>query len=276
MAPAGVAVRRALRPLVETMTEELGLFDEHAEHLHDGRVALRAIRALWSMLGEQLASPRYRWIRDRMREAQQVTGPLRDLDVHLERPELPAELERVLRSHRDAEVVRVRDWLASGRWRKLRKHLRAEVEREGGGALPVALVVRGALFSAYGELMADGAQITPTAPAEAYHSLRKRVKRVRYLLEVFGSVLPADDAPAVVADLKGLQTSLGRFQDAAVRASWLAATPDVPDVVRDVAISEAVRAEEACRDEFPGVFGALSAPAARNRMRRVIGMLTGS
>ena len=49
------------------------------------------------------------------------------------------------------------------------------------------------------------------------HELRKRCKELRYALEVCAPVLPEGPRKRVVADLKGLQDVLGRFQDTEVQ-----------------------------------------------------------
>ena len=55
------------------------------------------------------------------------------------------------------------------------------------------------------------------SPAEDLHVLRKRCKELRYALEIFAPVLDDAVAQAAVADLKGLQDVLGRFQDTEVQ-----------------------------------------------------------
>jgi CHAD domain-containing protein len=62
-----------------------------------------------------------------------------------------------------------------------------------------------------------GAAIGADSPPEDLHELRKRCKELRYALEVCAPVLPEGPRKRVVADLKGLQDVLGRFQDAEVQ-----------------------------------------------------------
>ncbi len=51
-----------------------------------------------------------------------------------------------------------------------------------------------------------------------FHELRKDAKRLRYLLECFGSLYPTEVVVPVVRDLKGLQDVLGDYQDTHVQA----------------------------------------------------------
>jgi CHAD domain-containing protein len=54
-------------------------------------------------------------------------------------------------------------------------------------------------------------------PADDLHSLRKRGKELRYLLEFFGSLYDPAAYRAAVRNLKGLQDCLGEFQDGVVQ-----------------------------------------------------------
>jgi CHAD domain-containing protein len=54
-------------------------------------------------------------------------------------------------------------------------------------------------------------------PAADLHSLRKRCKELRYLLEFFGSLYDPAAYRRAVRSLKGLQDCLGEFQDGVVQ-----------------------------------------------------------
>ncbi len=70
-------------------------------------------------------------------------------------------------------------------------------------------------------LIDHGRAITPDTPAEDVHEVRKDAKRLRYLLECFGSLLPTTERKAFVKRLKALQDNLGEHQDAEVHADML-------------------------------------------------------
>ena len=70
-------------------------------------------------------------------------------------------------------------------------------------------------------MLRDGRAIDAESPGERLHDLRKDAKKLRYLLECFGSLFPADDRKAFVNQLKDLQDNLGEHQDAEVHLAQL-------------------------------------------------------
>lgn len=65
------------------------------------------------------------------------------------------------------------------------------------------------------------AAITPDSPAEDVHSLRKRCKELRYLLEFAKPLCPPAEYASVLKRLKKLQDILGAFQDGEVQSHEL-------------------------------------------------------
>jgi inorganic triphosphatase YgiF len=63
----------------------------------------------------------------------------------------------------------------------------------------------------------------PDLPDEGRHSLRKRLKRLRYLLEFCAALLPARALARESAALRALQETLGHWNDIVVARAWLAA-----------------------------------------------------
>ena len=70
-------------------------------------------------------------------------------------------------------------------------------------------------------MVRDGSAIDDDSPAEDLHDLRKKGKELRYLLEFFAALFPADTVKPMVKTLKALQDTLGRFQDREVQAHVL-------------------------------------------------------
>jgi CHAD domain-containing protein len=66
-----------------------------------------------------------------------------------------------------------------------------------------------------------GEAIGDDSPHEALHDLRKVGKELRYLLEFFGGLFPAEEVKPMIKALKALQDVLGRFQDFEVQADTL-------------------------------------------------------
>jgi CHAD domain-containing protein len=90
---------------------------------------------------------------------------------------------------------------------------------EVGGSDDVRLgpVVAERVAKAQQRVLRDGRRITPESPAERLHDLRKDAKKLRYLLECFGSLFPTKDRKAFVSQLKALQDNLGDHQDAEIQ-----------------------------------------------------------
>jgi CHAD domain-containing protein len=65
-----------------------------------------------------------------------------------------------------------------------------------------------------------------TLDDEARHALRKRLKRLRYLIEGALPVLPRRRARAELAALRGLQEALGRWNDLVVARAMLGPPAD--------------------------------------------------
>lgn len=289
MADAGDGLRHALRPLVEAMADELTLCagpQPDPEHLHQARVALRAVRALLGLLGETLALPagRLRRLRRRLQRLQADTGRPRDLDVQREAwaadPEAPPALLRWVHDAREAAAAELDAFLASGdaarALRRLRRAIRARDDRRPAGA-PIALVVRGAVFSAWTSVLEEGRAITPASPADDLHDLRKTCKKLRYLLETFQRILPEGDGQAAVRDLKGLQTLLGEFQDLHVALDLVGEAraalggSEEEGTVLDAYVAALDGRISAVRERFHEAFARFDTPAGARRLREVVG-----
>jgi CHAD domain-containing protein len=90
-------------------------------------------------------------------------------------------------------------------------------------ARPIGDVAGERIATVYRHMVKMGAAIDDDSPHEALHDLRKKGKELRYLLEFFASIHPADVVKPMVATLKSLQDVLGRFQDREVQADALRA-----------------------------------------------------
>jgi CHAD domain-containing protein len=234
--PGRAAVQLILLQQLDTLEANADgvLQDIDTEFLHDLRIAVRRTRTALKLLGDVLPgdlalryAPEFRWLGD-------LTTPLRDLDVQLEElPSMaaglfaagPADLEpfraylvrrraaerralnRGLRSDRFATVL--------GDWRKALTVPRAGRRSPAGprtGDLAADRTRR-----AYDKVIKLGAAITDDSPAESLHTLRKRCKELRYVLEFFASLHDPAAQRDMVGDLKRLQDCLGEFQDCEVQ-----------------------------------------------------------
>ena len=267
------------------------LSDLDTEFLHDLRVAVRRSRAVLRELEAVHEAEQRAHVRDELKWIQTLTGPLRDLDVHLLGwdeliaplpPERAAELEplrELLQRRRARELTRVRRGLRSARfgaalaaWREL-----ATAPADAPDAdVAIELVAADRIRRVYRRMVRDGSAIDDDSPAEALHDLRKRGKELRYLLELFGGLFEPKVVKPMVKALKDLQDVLGRFQDGAVESDLLrdlrdelAAEPGGPAalIALGPALDALVAGQQDARDDFADRFAAFAAPKQRALVR---------
>ncbi|HWE55640.1 MAG TPA: CHAD domain-containing protein [Acidimicrobiales bacterium] len=203
--------------------------DIDPEFLHDLRVAVRRSRSVLKEMRGVLAPDESERARTDLKWIQEVTGPTRDLDVLLHDwpgmvGPVPASMAGDLQPlvdilHRArAEAFRtMRRNLRSRRFQSAWSSWRATVEHrkydgEDSGR-PIGELAGGRIVAVYRGMTRQGSRIDDASPPEALHDLRKRGKELRYLLELFGGMWPADKVKPLVSALKGLQDELGHFQD---------------------------------------------------------------
>jgi CHAD domain-containing protein len=295
---ATVVLARLLAAIEVNLPGTLAELD--TEFLHDLRVAVRRTRSVQRQLAGVFAPEPLEHFRAEFRWLQRVTGPARDLDVHvLDFDELRSAvpgtfgrdldpLRRVLVERRRAEHQRMGRALRSARatalvdsWSKFldgladspRDH-RPQADRRIGDLAGerIAGVYRG--------MVRLGGSIDDASPAVALHELRKKGKELRYLLELFASLYPGTVVKPMVGTLKSLQGTLGRFQDREVQAALLrslrdevAALDNGPAAVMamGLVVERLERGQAAARAEFPARFAAFGAKPQRARVRRTFG-----
>jgi CHAD domain-containing protein len=254
------------------------LTDLDTEFLHDLRVSIRRARSVLREL-RHVHDPRDRaHLRDELKWAQALTGPVRDLDVQLLewdqlvaplQSERAAELEplrTLLRRRRARELTRLRRGLRGARFTNALAALHAlataapnAAEERPNAALPIDALAGARIRKVYRRIVRDGGRIDEDSPPEALHELRKRGKELRYLLELFGSPFPRKVVKPMVSTLRDLQEVLGRFQDRAVQTELLrdvreqlAAEPGGPAAL--LALGPALEAlladQQAAREQF--------------------------
>ena len=271
------------------------LADIDTEFLHDFRVAVRRTRATLKLgrpaLPDEMRDrwePEFKWLGD-------LTTPVRDLDVYeLDLPTM-GELAgrgrcRGPRAVRDAPasppvgaapgagagaaVGQVRA-AAVGVGRGARGAGGGRAHREAGRMTAGEIAGR-SISRAAQRVIRNGRAVTAESPAEDLHALRKRCKELRYALEVFAPVLDTSDRKRAIADLKGLQDVLGRFQDTEVQRHALRGFAE--EMMADGTAAEAVLAmgelighldaeQDRAREEFDASFAQFARPASIERLR---------
>lgn len=238
---AAKAMRRILAHLLATLEANVDgtRRDLDSEFLHDLRVATRRTRSAIGQVRGALPPAVVEDFRTRFAWLGQVTGPTRDLDVFLlgfdgYRATLPegmrehlAPLHTYLRGAQKREQVALRKRLAAPHFRKLLKDwhafLASECEGENGelAGLPVTAVAGRRIWRMYRRVLHEGRAITADSRHEELHELRKSCKKLRYLIEFFGSLYPSKRLNPLLKALKRLLDNLGDFQDLEVQAGHL-------------------------------------------------------
>ena len=300
--PAGVLLAAALGDFSATMRANLpGLLDDvDTEFLHDFRVAVRQTRSTLKLgraaLPEVMRTrwePEFKWLGD-------VTTPVRDLDVYeLDLPTMegwlmaadPADLEpfsRFLRRRRTLGAP-------GSRTRSAIRAVPAAHPGVGGAGDPPGRdpgrARRGASVGrpAWPTAVCPGRTggccgVAPPSPTTRrptdLHRLRKRCKELRYALEVFAPVIAKGPRKRAVAQLKGLQDVLGRFQDAEVHRQALRGFAG--EMMAEGAPAEAMLAmgelighldadQDRARREFEGAFATFTRPSSQRLMHQIGG-----
>lgn len=275
------------------------LADLDTEFLHDLRVAVRRSRSVLREMKGAFPAESLGRQRDALRWIQAVTGPTRDLDVQLLDWD---ELVAAVPADRNASLAPVRSLLVRHREAALRalvRELRGPAYREAWdgylaflhGKLgpardrpdakrPVVEVAGRRIRKVHGRMVAMGREIDDDTPAAHLHELRKRGKELRYLLELFGGLWPAEVVKPMVKSLKGLQDVLGLHQDREVQAAHLRDLADElatqiggPDALLSlgVLVDELEAEQRAARARFADRFSDFASSRQRKLVARTFG-----
>lgn len=240
--PAGEVARQIHRALLDTLETNLPgtRADLDSEFLHDLRVAVRRTRSALSQIKGVFPEDEVEKYKERFAWIGQLTGPTRDLDVYLlgyddyrdslpepYRPDLDP-LHRFLVNHQKSEQRAMVRKLNSPHFHTLLKEWRAFLDTESvpesicpNAHKPIGKVAGKRISRTFFRVLEEGLAITPHSPPEALHELRKGCKKLRYLLEFFQSLYPAERVKPLIKNLKGLLDNLGDFQDLEVQADKL-------------------------------------------------------
>jgi CHAD domain-containing protein len=239
--PAEEAALAMLRHLYGSMrTVEPWLSEPpDTEFLHDYRVALRRSRSVLKLSRGVLARPVLDEWRRELRDLQQRSGELRDLDVFvLEFPSyreaLPPEFARELGPLLDLlEMKRRRARTKLDRYLRSAGHARlknryadllvggtgpALAGQEPDARRPIVEVAVDRIRRSHRRLVRRGRRVEPGSPPRMLHEVRIAAKELRYAIELNASLLPESDRRRMVKRIKRFQDLLGQFQDAEVHA----------------------------------------------------------
>lgn len=186
-----------------------------AEAVHDLRVAVRRTRSGLKHCADVLPAKEQARYQDEFTRLQAVTGPARDYQVWMS--SLPADdpLRFVLAGHYDSarlELVRAlssrRTGLVLARW-----HMVLAKQTRGRNVISGAAVIEEQRH----RVLKAASKAGPEGASADLHRVRKRVKELRYVTELFDT----GDVKAARRPLKRLQDTLGEVQDVAFQREWL-------------------------------------------------------
>ncbi len=296
-APAVLLLAGVLGGFVTAMRENLpGVLDDvDTEFLHDVRVAVRRTRSTLKLARPALPEtmrtrwePAFKWLGD-------LTTPVRDLDVYL--LDLPTmaqwlvaadaadltHLDEHLRRSRAVQRRTLVRGLRSARFERLLEQwdqTLAELAQSCAARPTAGELSDASIGRAHRKVVRAGAAITVDSPAQSLHTLRKRCKELRYALEVFAPVTDKPARKAALADLKGLQDVLGRFQDCEVQREALRefahemmtdGTPAQAVLAMGELIGHLDTEQQQARERFDGAFAQFTRASSARRLRRLAG-----
>ena len=220
------------RCIAQLQANEAGfLAGKDPEYLHQLRVALRRLRAGFSLFRTAIPQPAFAPLVDRLREQNKALGEARDWDVFVH------EMLRALRAQRRDEAgvaVFERRCVRMGRarlraaqaivaapaWQRLWLEfgrLLAEgawMQEQPALALPVGEFSAGLLQQRAATLRKRGKRLQEL-DAAARHRLRIAAKKLRYAAEFFAALYPKRRVRPYVESLAAVQDVLGSLNDAA-------------------------------------------------------------
>jgi len=244
---ADAATKEILLGLLETIAVNVdgAKANLDSEFLHDLRVATRRTRSALSQIKGVFPPDIVDDFKARFAWLQQVTGPLRDLDVYLLdyprlRDSLPPRLGNDLEPLRDwlsAHYAEEQDKLAAalessqflGLLQDWRRFLTSPVPSETGlanAARPIKAVADRRIWRMFRRVRDEGRAITDASPAPEMHELRKSCKKLRYLMEFFQSLYAEKEVRGPIKQTKRLLDNLGAYQDLSVQAEHLRETAE--------------------------------------------------
>ncbi|MEN6478772.1 MAG: CHAD domain-containing protein [Anaerolineales bacterium] len=260
---------------------------EDPEALHDMRVAVRRMRSALRLFGPYLRGPDVARVNERLRRTGLVLGAVRDLDVAIARaeafaaadatsPDLTPLLARwrrerdrargaMLRYLNGREYARLQHAMGSLLTSLEQDESWAEGNQAVGYLAPRLVFIDEAIVEAYDTVL-------PDAPVQLLHALRIDCKRLRYGLEFFREVLPAE-IEALIPTVVQLQDHLGDLHDQYVTVEMIRelvqGREGAPEYAGALVYREAcVARQRALAESFPEVWRTFTERKARKLLKQ--------
>lgn len=216
--------------------------DLESNHLHDLRVAVRRTRTILGLIRNVFSTSQLTKFKREFAWVQQVTSFTRDLQVHRQalqdyQASLPldirkdlAPLDTFLSNQQVIAQAKMTQAFNSSRFKALLQDWRTilETSRPITKSIrtandPIQAVVGERLRRLHLRILKEGRLLTETSAAESFHDLRKRCKKLRYLLEFFQVFYAPAPTQQVLKRVKELLNTLGIYQDLDIQAHTLQA-----------------------------------------------------
>ena len=235
------AMRRILLQLLARLRAAIDgvLEDTDTVHLHDLRVATRRTRSALTQAKGVLPQPVIHEFASKFKTLATLTGPCRDLDVNLrdldsyrgQQGILDDALDpwqQHLKHSRRLEHQRICQELRSASFREFIDGWAAFLETETvadpeppEAGRPVIEVAEELTCKAFRRLVKRSSGLSDDPSAKQLHRLRIDAKKLRYLLEFFRSLYPAERVDSFISELKALQDVLGELNDREIQRERL-------------------------------------------------------
>lgn len=202
------------------LNEPLVIRESKAEALHQCRVAMRRLRAAFSMFKPAVEDIEFQHLRHELRWFTSQLGEARNLDVYLRRDLTTEERARsaeqrerayvlvadAMNSHRFRRLlIDIVGWTAIGTWRNAKSASR-----------PVLTFANARLDKLWHSVATAGRDIA-AMDESMRHGLRIQVKKMRYAVEFLHGLYPNEKKAQrqFAAAIEALQESLGKLNDIA-------------------------------------------------------------
>ncbi|EGQ8003797.1 CHAD domain-containing protein [Vibrio parahaemolyticus] len=216
---------------------EQGIMDNlHPEFTHQYRVTLRRMRSLCVLLSEVIPCFELAILKPHLKTLMKQTNLLRDLDVFtldtnqylVMLPEQHSSLTRIfadIDAMKNAEQVRVASWLASLAYQTHCAMVRNSLERTKQydllkNDIELVTFANQKIANQFRKVNKSQRKISPASKDDVIHTLRIKCKALRYLLECFSALYPAQQHKENVTQLKLLQDKLGDFNDTSTQIAF--------------------------------------------------------
>jgi len=228
--------------LAQLLRNEPAVLSAQGEGVHQMRVAVRRLRSAISSLKKFLPQEHVQWVTEELRWLGGTLGSARNLDVFAaelvpaartglqDEPgwdDLAATLDRlrvaaydeirqaILSQRYTASMLHLLRWFEAAGWRR-----HPASDEPDAMTSPICAIAPGVLDRRRRKVRQRGKGFGGLMPRER-HKLRIAVKKLRYTIELFGSLFDKDGLERFVARLKRLQSGLGYANDVRVAHEFI-------------------------------------------------------